>query len=168
MIGLFALTLLTFASPTADSAFLAAKRQAAKTDRNVLVYFRASWCPWCRRMERLFERPELQTFWKKNYVIVPITMRERGDLVKTENKGWAELMRRLRGRADQDVPYLAIVSSTGRTLVGSYQASATIPSNAGFPATPKELNAFIKMIRQTSKPLKSDERKIRLAVSALL
>jgi len=87
----------------------------------------------------------------ESYVIAKITIRERDELRATENPGWQELLPKLRGAPDLDVPYLAILDPRGRKIGGSYRPEGKIPGNAGFPRTPAEIDAFVKMLGKTGK-----------------
>ena len=140
------------AAPPADRAIADAEARAARSGKNVLVRFTASWCPWCRRFEKLLADPVLGPKFAASYEIVPITVRERGELKKDENPGWENVMLRLRGAKEQDVPYLAILSAKGEKLADSYRGpEAKIPGNAGYPQTPEETAAFLDLIRRTGK-----------------
>ena len=94
-----------------------------------------------------------------SYEIVPITVRERGELKKNENPGWERVMLRLRGAKEQDVPYLAILSPKGEKLGDSYRvAERKIPGNAGYPQTPEEIEGFLSLIRSTGKAFGAEDR----------
>ena len=42
---------------TADEVVKQAEADAKRQHKNLFVYFHASWCPWCRRMEKLLADP---------------------------------------------------------------------------------------------------------------
>ena len=153
-------------APSAERAIADAQVRAAKAGKNVLVRFTASWCPWCRRFEKLLADPSLGPKFTQSYEIVPITVRERGELKKNENPGWEGVMRRLRGAEEQDVPYLAVLSPKGTKLADSYRVpEGKIPGNAGYPRSPEEIEAFLGLIRATGKAFTEGDR---LALKAYL
>ena len=146
-------------APSAERAILDAQARAERSGKNVLVRFTASWCPWCRRFEKLLDDPVLGPKFASSYEIVPITVRERGDLKKNENPGWEGVMRRLRGTDEPDVPYLAILSPKGAKIADSYRVpEGKIPGNAGYPRTPEEIDAFLGLIRTTGKTFTEADR----------
>ena len=146
-------------APSAEAAILDAQTRAGKSGKNVLVRFTASWCPWCRRFEKLLDDPVLGPRFAASYEIVPITVRERGDLRKNENPGWEAVMRRLRGTKELDVPYLAILSPKGVKLADSYRVpEGKIPGNAGYPRTPEEIDAFLGLVQTTGKAFSEKDR----------
>lgn len=129
-----------------------AQAQAKRESKNVLVLFKASWCRWCGEFEGLLDDPALDSAWKRSYIVARINVRERGEQKALENPGWEEVMRRLRGSDDMDVPYMAILAPSGRKLADSLRVgSGPIPANAGYPAKPDEIAAFEAAIRTTSK-----------------
>jgi thiol-disulfide isomerase/thioredoxin len=143
----------------APQVVLQAQRQAARDGKNVLVFFHASWCSWCRRFDKLFASPEFKGPFEDSFVFAKVTVRERDELRRNENLGWAQLMRGLRGAAEQDVPYLAVLSPTGQKLGDSYRpAAGDIPNNGGYPTTPAEVDAFLGLIRRTGRAFSAPKR----------
>jgi thiol-disulfide isomerase/thioredoxin len=154
---------LSFASsqtppPSAEQVLRQATVQAARENKNVLVFFSASWCSWCRRLDELLHHPQFAEPFSRSYVLTKIVVRERDELRATENPGWGPTMRRLREAPEQDVPFLAVLDSQGRTLAGSYKPEGEIPANAGFPRTSDEIEAFIDMIRRTGRGFSAEQR----------
>ncbi|MEZ0327109.1 MAG: thioredoxin family protein [Fimbriimonas sp.] len=133
--------------------------RAGREHKNVLVFFHASWCSWCRRFDKLFESPEFAQPFRDSYVLARITVRERDELRANENPGWAALMRGFRGAAEQDVPYLVVLSPTGEKLSDSYRPKeGAIPNNGGYPTSPEEIEAFMNLIRRTGRGFTAEKR----------
>ena len=150
-LAFFALTATAFSRPpSARQLIIHAEHLAAKAHKNVLVDFRASWCPWCRHFDKLIETPPYKADFEKSYIYAPIVIRERDELRKLENRGWQGAMRRLRHSRKMDIPYLVILSPEGKELGDSLEPKkGAIPDNAGFPRTKKEVEAFLALLHRT-------------------
>ena len=136
-----------------------ATRRANAGSKNVFVYFHASWCSWCKRLEALFEDPRFKSKFADSYVVASITIREREEKVKLENPGWERVLRRLRQAEEKDVPYYVVLSPKGERLGGSYRGKdKEIPNNAGFPQTDEEIAAFLTLIEKTAKAFTAEDR----------
>ncbi len=158
MVALYAAVAL-LAPSSADAVLRDAHARAGREGKNVLVKFEASWCQWCRRLNALLKDDRFRSAFEASYVIAPITVREREEKRALENVGWESAMRRLRGAADRDVPYVAILSPKGEKLGDSYRPpQGEIPGNAGYPRTPEEIDAFVGLIRRTGRAFTAKDR----------
>lgn len=168
MSALVGLALLVLSRPKADSTpkplpaaevIRQAGARAAREHKNVLVYFHASWCPWCKRTEKLLADPVFGPKFEQSYVLASIDIREREELRKNENPGWEKALRDLRGAPERDVPYLVALSPTGEKLGDSFRpAEGKIPGNAGFPRTPEEIEGFLKIVRASGEAFTAEDR----------
>ncbi|MDR3692072.1 MAG: thioredoxin family protein [Fimbriimonas sp.] len=139
-------------APTADELVKSGLAKARAEHKNVLIDFHASWCPWCKQLDALYEDPQFAEKFRKSYVIVPITVIERPSLKAKTNDGWDALMFKYRKHKDQDIPYVVILGPTGKPLADSFERyGSALPNNAGFPQTPEEIDAYIKQISETGK-----------------
>jgi thiol-disulfide isomerase/thioredoxin len=87
------------ARPAPASAILAeARREATATHRNVFVFFHASWCGWCKRLDAFLESLDVKKAVEENYIVVRLDVMEHTAKEQAlENPGGRELMASLGG-----------------------------------------------------------------------
>jgi thiol-disulfide isomerase/thioredoxin len=144
---------MAFASetPKADAVLQKALAQAKQEHKNVLVDFRASWCPWCVRLEHLYEDPKFGPKFKESFVFAPITVRERAARRVEENAGWESIMLGFRKDPAQDIPYVVILNPQGKAVADSFERKGErIPGNAGFPQSDEEIAAYLDTLHKTA------------------
>ena len=124
-----------------------AYKQAKKENKKVLVIFHASWCSWCKKMEKNMEAEATKKLFDDNYVITFLTVQERKDKKDLENPGAEELLKNYKGEG-QGIPFWVILDANGKLLENSLDAKA---QNLGCPATPEEVAQFTAKLKRTSK-----------------
>jgi len=133
--------------PSAAKVIETAAAQAKKEKKKVLLMFHASWCSWCKKMDKQMASAELKKLFDDNYVITHLTVQERGEKEKLENPGAEELLAKY--KADKSgIPFFVILDAKGNLLEDSFNAKG---ENLGCPATPEEVAEFRKMLKNTSK-----------------
>ena len=70
--------------------------KAQLEDKNVLVIFHASWCSWCKKMEKQLKDPQISESIEDIFVIAYLTVMESKQNKHLENPGAAEFFRRTR------------------------------------------------------------------------
>ncbi|SEH28947.1 thioredoxin family protein [Chryseobacterium culicis] len=144
-------TLLLFqlgaAQEKADIVLNKALTEAKAGKKNVLLVFHASWCKWCKMMEKNMDLPETKLIFDKRFVTAYIDVQERGDKKSLENPGGQELMNKYKGE-NAGLPFWLIVSPKGDVLADSFDAKG---ENLGSPATPEEVTTFIAKLGKASK-----------------
>lgn len=148
---LFAAFLLCFAQTAfsqekADVVIKKAQQQAKEQNKNVMVFFHASWCSWCKLMEKKMNTEATKELFDRNYVIAPIDVQERGDKEKLENPGGEEIMAKFGGEK-AGLPYFVFINSDGKVLENSLDDQK---ENLGCPSTEKEVAAFVEKLKKTS------------------
>lgn len=151
--------------PSADEIMKDAYQQAAKENKNVFVIFHASWCVWCHRMDSSMNDASCKKYFDDNYVIRHMTVDESKDKKNLENPG-ADEFRNKYGGKDLGIPYWLIFDPKGELLADSRirmdgNVNSTPGDNSGCPAVEKEVDYFIKVLKQTSKLDASDEAAVR-------
>ncbi|CAM3113243.1 thioredoxin family protein [Chryseobacterium flavum] len=153
-------TLLLFqlgaAQEKADVIINKAFTEAKAGKKNVLLIFHASWCKWCKMMEKNMDLPETKPIFDKRFVTAYIDVQERGDKKSLENPGGQELMNKYNGE-NAGLPFWLILTPKGEVLADSFDAKG---ENLGSPATPEEVTAFIAKIEKSSKLNKEEAQTI--------
>ena len=133
----------------ADKILNAAYKEAKTSDRNVFLIFHASWCSWCKRLEKAIQSDELKKILEDNFVITHLDVLERGDKITTlENPGGKEIMAKLGGEKS-GLPFYVWLDANGEKLANSNVMSEN--SNIGYPGSAEEIEAFGKLLKSAAK-----------------
>lgn len=154
--------------PTATVVLNEAIKEAKSQKKKVFIMFHASWCGWCHKMDATMNSPEMKPFFEKNFVIKHLTVMEAKGKEHLENPGAADLLKKYNSDGF-GIPVWFIFDTDGKLLVDSQlrpEGTGMETKGTGLigcPASKEEADAFIKVLRQTTK-LKPDElEKIFLA-----
>ena len=131
---------------SADEILMAARKQAAKENKKVMVIFHASWCGWCHRMDTSLVDPSIKSYFDKNFVITHLTIYESDDKKALENPGALDYLTKLGGN-DQGIPFWLILDKDGNLLADSQREPK---KNTGCPASAPEVAHFIKVLKKTT------------------
>src|SRR5258705_8225634 len=140
---------------SADEIMQEAYQQAAKEKKNVIVIFHASWCGWCHKMDSSMNDKNCKKFFDDNFVIRHLVVDESKDKKNLENPGADEFRAKYNGDK-QGIPFWLIFDKNGNLLGDSQMRPEgagfdTRGDNIGCPASAKEVEAFIKLLKKTSK-----------------
>ena len=135
-----------------DEIMLEAYEKAQAEGKKVFVMFHASWCGWCKTMDKAINDKACKKHFDQNYIIVHLDVLERGDKEETlENPGAEELMNDF-GGASQGLPYWVVLSENGELLADSKMRSDNNDrggSNIGCPASEKEVAQLLLVLTET-------------------
>lgn len=146
-----------FSQEKAGTVLDKALTQAKAENKNVLLIFHASWCGWCKLMEKNMELPTTKPLFDKNYVTAYLDVQERGEKKSLENPGGQELMNRYKGET-AGLPFWLMLSPKGEVLADSFDAKG---ENIGSPASPEEVASFLVKLEKTSKLNKAELQTIQ-------
>ncbi len=143
-------------APTAEAVLKLAYTQAGKDNKNVLLMFHASWCGWCKKMDKALQDETCAKFFEQNFVIVHLTVQEGETKKHLENEGAEALMEAWGGKG-KGLPYWVILNSKGEML-----ANALMPNgdNTGCPAQKEEVAHFVNVLKKVTKVSKKEAESI--------
>ena len=144
------------AQEKADVVLNKAFKEAKAGKKNVLLVFHASWCKWCKMMEKNMDLPEAKPIFDKRFVTAYLDVQERGDKKSLENPGGQELMNKYKGE-NAGLPIWLVLNPKGEVLADSFDDKG---QNLGSPATPEEVTAFIAKLGKSSKLTKEESQTI--------
>ena len=138
------------ASQIMDQAF----KQASNENKNAMVFFHASWCGWCKKLDAAINDPACKDFFDRSYVITHLTINESAANKNLENPGAIDIYNK-NGGDGGGIPYFLIYDSKGNLLSDSKmtvgrQGPEAKRSNIGCPASEEEVAAFVDILRKTS------------------
>ncbi|PKF74374.1 thioredoxin family protein [Chryseobacterium sp. PMSZPI] len=148
---------LSMAQEKADIVLDKARTEAKMGKKNVLLMFHASWCKWCKMMEKNMNLPETQAIFNKRFVTAYVDVQERGEKKSLENPGGQELMNKYKGE-NAGLPFWLILNPKGEVIADSFNEKG---ENLGSPATPDEVSAFIVKLGKASKLSKEESETIQ-------
>lgn len=141
------------AVPSAADILKKAYQQAAKENKNVLLMFHASWCGWCHRLDKSLNDDACKKFFNDNYIITHLVVDESNEKKHLENSGATELKVKYNGEG-QGIPFWIVLDKEGNLLSDSKirkeGEGQDKGDNAGCPATEKEVEFFISVLKKTS------------------
>lgn len=121
--------------------------QAKKGNKNVFIMFHASWCSWCKKMDKNMMSKATKQLFEDNYVIEHLTVMESKKKKSLENPGAQALFNRYSG-GNAGLPFWLIFDSNGKLVEDSRNEKG---DNIGCPATPDEVAQFVKKLKVSSK-----------------
>lgn len=141
---------------TADQLLVKAKSEAKAEGKNILLIFHASWCGWCKKFEKGLDSSLVKPFFDDNYVRVHITVKESAQNKDLETVGGDKYLKQF-GGADSGLPYWVILNDEGELIASSVVEGG----NLGCPASEEEVDAFIGVLKKTTKNASVNERLIK-------
>ncbi len=140
--------------PASATVVEQAYAKAGKEHKKVLLIFHASWCGWCRKMERSLDDPQCKQAFDDNYVVTYLDVLESKGKENLENPGSLDLLKQY--KADKaGLPFWLVLDADGKVLADARVRPAGAGpdepgKNTGCPAQPNEVAYFIQVLKNTS------------------
>lgn len=147
-------------SPTPAKEIISkALEQAKKEKKKVFLMYHASWCGWCKKMDKAMEDASCKTIFDGNFVIVHLTVQETGENKKLENEGADALLMQHNGTND-GLPFWVFLDETGKVIENAKLRkdgeSLDKGQNIGCPSEKNEVEGFIEKLQLVGKFSKND------------
>lgn len=135
---------------------------AAKENKKVFVIFHASWCGWCHKMDKSMNDESCKKYFDDNFIIRHLVVNESSEKKHLENPGGEDLKVLYHGQG-QGIPFWLIFNKDGKLLSDSKirkkGEGSEAGENSGCPASEKEVDFFINVLKRTTS-LNKDELEI--------
>lgn len=142
----------------ANEILTTAYKETKATHKNIFLIFHASWCSWCKRLEKAMQSNELKKIFEENFVITHLDVLEPGDKIATlENPGGKEIMEKLGGE-NAGLPFYVFMNAKGEKLADSNVMPGN--ENIGYPGSSEEIEAFGKLLKSNSQKMTDEQLKI--------
>ncbi len=150
---------------SADKVISTTLQLASKQNKNVILIFHASWCGWCKRMDKLMNNDSCKSYFAKNYIVTHLDVDETDAKKNLENPGADAVRVKYGASKDEGLPMWFILDKKGNLLDDSrYKVNigkSKAGDNIGCPNSEQEVTYFIGMLKKTSKLSLEDESIIR-------
>ncbi len=148
----FVLVHLVNAQEDSKTSLKLAFKQAKVEDKNVLLIFHASWCGWCKKMEKNINAVECKELFEVNYVIAYLTVHESADKKNLENPGALDVLKKYNGE-NSGLPFWVFLNKKGKLLADSFNDEN---QNIGCPGAEEEVTQFLDKLKTTSNLTKDE------------
>ena len=141
--------------PSAESVLKEAKAKAVAEHKTIFIHFGASWCGWCKRLDRFLESREIQPILEDHFVLVKLVVKENEKNKHLENAGGETLLGSL-GGSNSGLPFFALLDEAGKVIVDSKRpVSGEVKgdTNIGYPSEAAEVVWFLTMLRKAAPKL---------------
>ncbi|MFH4965371.1 thioredoxin family protein [Gaetbulibacter sp. M235] len=141
-----------FSQQSSEEILMKATEKAKNENKHVFIMFHASWCGWCKKMDKSMNDPACKDLFDKNYVIEHLVVKESDSNKHLENPSAEDLLKRYKGDKS-GIPFWLIFDDEGTFVEDSFDSKG---NNLGCPATKEEVALFLDKLRKTSSLTQSE------------
>lgn len=141
--------------PSAQALVDEAVAQANVQQKNVLVYFGASWCVFCHLFDAFVASPDAGKVMRDNFVFVHLIALESNQSLNTP--GADSLFKAVTGGKATGIPFYFVLDGTGRKIADSFIMPGA-SGNVGYPVEPQEITAFMKQLETIAPRMTAAQR----------
>ena len=129
-------------------------KQAAQQNKKAFIIFHASWCIWCKKMDKSLNDSSCKNFFDDNYVISHITVDEEKEKAVLNNPGGTDFLTAHHAN-EQGIPAWFILDKDGNVIADSQrrlngEGFNVEGTNVGCPSNETEIEYFISVLQKTS------------------
>ncbi|MDP4292061.1 MAG: thioredoxin family protein [Bacteroidota bacterium] len=129
--------------------------KAKKEHKKAFIIFHASWCTWCKKMDKSMNDEACKALFDKNYVVNHIVVLESKGKENLNNPGSMDMLKQYKGDKS-GIPFWLIFDENGKLITDSKLRAEGVllddtGTNVGCPSTDKEIADFIFKLKRTSK-----------------
>jgi thioredoxin-related protein len=125
------------------------------TGKNIFLIFHASWCSWCKRLDKALESEDMKLVFDKYFIITHLDVLESKDKLETlENPGGRDILAKCKGMSS-GLPFYVFFDSLGNVLANSNVMPKD--QNIGYPGSPDEIEKFAGLIKNASSAITVEE-----------
>ncbi len=123
-----------------------AYKVASSENKKVFVFFHASWCGWCKKMDKQIKDAEVANSFNKNYVFVHLDVNEPDNKKDLENPGADTYLKQF-GGDKAGMPFWLVLDTDKKVITDSFINN----ENLGCPSSADEVSEFLVKLQATSK-----------------
>jgi thioredoxin-related protein len=139
----------------ADEILKVSLKGEKDSNKPLFVIFHASWCGWCKRLEKVIETPGVKEIIDQHFVVVRLDVLEKAEKIdQLENPGAREIMVKYGGEKS-GLPFYLLLDNSGKKIADSNALPGN--QNIGFPGSEDEFAAFGKFLKKGSKSITADQ-----------
>lgn len=133
----------------AEEILQKAQETATTQNKNILLIYHASWCGWCKRMDKAIQDPSCKDVFANNYVLVHLDVKESASQATLENPGGVDYLAE-HGGDQSGLPYWVVLDENLQLLADSKVKVNGVRKNVGCPVKDQEVQHLLDVLKRTS------------------